>query len=236
MTAAVIEGADATGSNLAHLPAGFAVLAGYSTGSEGIPWSAEQWAAHPDAIRIDQSPADTAADETADLLDYENGAATLADVAPWALAAQSAYARAARPGQRHPAIYASLDNLTPVCNALAAARVTGAGLVVADWNDTKDAAIAALQASSGPYPVVGVQYADEGLYDLDVFLASWVNTRSAKKAAQPAPAAKPAVPPGQWDNPAAWTWAEVTITGTGLDGHMYAFAYSKAANTWAKVL
>jgi hypothetical protein len=236
MSDAVIEGADVTGSNLAHLPAGFAVLAGYSTGSEGIPWSEAQWAEHPDAIRIDQSPADTPAGETADVLDVEGGAATFADCAPWALAAQASYAKAARPGQRHPAIYASQDNLTPVCNALAAARVTGVGLVVADWNDTKDAAVAVLQASSGPYPVVGVQYADEGLYDLDVFLASWVNARSAKAAAKAAPAARAAMPPGQWDDPQAWTWAEATISGTGLDGKLHSFAYSKAGNAWAKVL
>jgi hypothetical protein len=236
MTAAVIEGADATGSNLAHLPAGFAIVAGYVTGSDGIAWLAAQWSEHPDAIRIDQSPADTPADETADVLDVERGAATLADIAPWALAAKAAYARAARPGQRHPAVYASQDSLTPVCSALAAARVTGVGLVVADWNDTKDAAIAALQASSGPYPVVGVQYADEGLYDLDVFLASWVNTRSAKATAAAPAVAKPAMPPGQWDDPHAWTWAEATITGTGLDGKVHTFAYSKAGNTWAKVL
>ena len=236
MTNNIIEGADATGGNLAHLPAGFAVLAGYCTGSEGVAWSEAQWAAHPDAIRIDQSPDNTALDETADLLDFENGAATLADIAPWALDAKAAYAKAARPGQRHPAVYASESNLTPVCSALAAARVTGVGLVVADWSDTKDEATALLQASSGPYPVVGVQYADEGLYDLDVFLASWVNTRSAKaKAAVPA-AVKPAMPPGQWDDPAEWTWAEATITGTGMDGKVHTFAYSKAGNVWSKVL
>jgi hypothetical protein len=236
MTADVIEGADVTGANLAHLPAGFAVVAGYVTGSEGVAWSDAQWGEHPDAIRIDQSPQDTPADETADVLDYERGAATLADIAPWALAAKAAYARAARPGQRHPAVYASTSDLTPVCNALAAARVTGVGLWVADWNDTQDAAVAMLQASSGPYPVIGVQHQDAGDYDLDVFLASWVNTRSAK--AQPAaPAAvKPAVPPGQWLDPAGWTWAEVTVTGTGLDGKVHTFAYSKASNVWAKVL
>ena len=236
MTVAVIDGADATGASFSSLPRDLGVYAGYSTGSDGVPWTAEMWAAHPDALRIDQSPANTVMDETADFLDVESGAATLADIAPWALAARSAWARAARPGQRHPAVYASQANLTAVCNALATARVTGVGLVVADWNDTKDAAIAVLQASSGPYPVVGVQYADAGTYDLDVFLASWVNTRSAQPKPAPAPAVKAAVPPGQWNDPGAWTWAEVTVTGTGLDGHVHTFAYSHAGNTWAKVL
>lgn len=236
MTVAVIDGADAPGSNFTSLPAGAGIVAGYVTGSEGIPWSAEMWAAHPAAIRVDQSPVDTPADETADVLDYERGAATLSDIAPWALAARSAWAKAARPGQRHPAVYASESSLTPVCDALAAARVTGVGLWVADWTGSRDDAIAMLQASSGPYPVIGVQYADEGAYDADVFLESWVSERSAKAAPRPAPAVRPAVPPGQWDDPEAWTWAEVSVTGTGLDGKMHTFAYSRAGNTWAKVL
>lgn len=236
MTVAIIDGADATAANYASLPRDLAIVAGYTTGSDGIPWTEAMWAGHPDALRIDQSPANTVMDETADILDYERGAATLADLAPWGLAAQSAWARAARPGQRHPAIYASQSNLTPVCNALAAAKVTGIRLIVANWSDTKDAAVAMLQASSGPYPVAGVQYEDAGAYDLDVFLASWVNTRSApaKPAAKPAP--KPAAPPGQWNDPAAWTWADVTVTGTGLDGKLHSFAYSRQANVWAKVL
>ena len=54
-------------------------------------------------------------------------------------------------------------------------------------------------------------------------------------AAAPA-VVKPAMPPGQWLDPQAWTWAEATITGTGMDGKVHTFAYSKAANTWAKVL
>lgn len=75
-----------------------------------------------------------------------------------------------RPDQRHPAVYASLDSPTSVRNALAAARVTGVGLFVADWTGSRDAAPAMLATSSGPYPVIGVQWADEGA-DVDVFLA-----------------------------------------------------------------
>jgi hypothetical protein len=236
MTAAIIDGADVTGANFSSLPEGTGITAGYVTGSGGVPWSAEQFAAHPDAIRIDQSPANTVMDETADVLDVEAGAATLADIAPWVLAARSAWAAASRPGQRHPAVYASRSSLTAVCNALAAARVTGVGLWVADWTGDRAAAAAMLEASSGPYPVIGVQYADRGLYDADVFLESWVNARSAKAAPRPPAPVKAAVPPGQWDDPHAWTWAEVSISGTGEDGKMHTFAYSREANVWAKVL
>jgi len=83
--------------------------------------------------------------------------------------------------------------------------------------------------------VVGVQYANEGLYDIDLLLASWVNTRSAKTApVQPVPV-KAAVPPGQWED-AGWEWAEVAMVGKGLDGNMHSFAYSQAGNTWVKIL
>ena len=44
------------------------------------------------------------------------------------------------------------------------------------------------------------------------------------------------MPPGQWDDAADWTWAEVSVTGTGLDGKMHTFAYARSANVWAKVL
>jgi N-acetylmuramoyl-L-alanine amidase len=57
-----------------------------------------------------------------------------------------------------------------------------------------------------------------------------------RSGAQAEPVAKPAVPPGQWLDPKTWEWAEVTISGTGLDGKTHSFAYSRTANVWAKVL
>jgi len=49
--------------------------------------------------------------------------------------------------------------------------VTGVGLFVADWTGSRDAAAAMLAGSSGPYPVIIVQWADESARDVDVFLA-----------------------------------------------------------------
>src|SRR5579875_2578767 len=99
---------DCTGRNLAaalaQVPAG-SQLAGYVTGTGPVPWTAADWQAHPTAVRIDQSPVITAADTTADVLDFEAGAATLADIVPWARAAWSNRSKGVRPGQRWPAIY-----------------------------------------------------------------------------------------------------------------------------------
>ena len=227
MTYAVISGADTTTGNVGALP-NVGLVAGYVTGP-GIAWTAAQWAAHPNAVRIAQSPV-IATDEAAnaDVLDVENLAATFADCGPWALAAMAAWKAGVRPGQRWPAIYASQSNLTPVCNALAAAKITGVGLWVANWSDSYTAACQMLQASSGPYPVIGVQYANAGAYDLDVFLASWATYKSV------APAPKAQVPPGQWLNPAAWEWKDAQVTGHGMNGQMYTFTLDTATGTWAK--
>src|SRR5260370_16008426 len=107
---------DATHENIGHLPHGQA--AGYVTGSPSIKWTPADWAAHPGAVRIAQSPLLTA-DEApyADVLDVEAFAATAAYCAPWARNAQAAFSNAARPAQRHPAIYASASIIPAVVNA-----------------------------------------------------------------------------------------------------------------------
>jgi hypothetical protein len=216
---------DATHDNVSHLPAGRA--AGYSTGTgTHIKWTAADWAAHPGAVRIDQDPA--ASDPTADVLDVEAGAATPASAPGWAMRAAADYARAARPGQRRPAIYMSRSQVTAVCNALAAGGVTsGVGLWVADWNKTRAQAEAEVAAASGPYPVIGVQYANSGLYDVSVFSEAWLKETSVTH-----PAAPP-VPPGPWNDPDAWNWTDVAIVGVGLDGRFHLFHLE--GGTWVKI-
>ena len=177
----VTFGADATGSNFSHLPKGL-LYAGYSTGSGGVAWSAEQWNANPTALRICQDIGAT--DQTADILDVESGAATLMDCAPWARAALANFHKAARPGQRSPAIYCSASNVTSVVNALTAGGVkSGIGLYVANWGISREEAAAELGKSSGPWPVVGYQFSEMGAYDLDVWLSSWMNPSRKKEFA-----------------------------------------------------
>src|SRR6516162_2517112 len=141
-------GYDVIGANLQHAPAG-AQLAGYSTGSGPVPWSAAQFTAHPGTVRIDQDPA--ASDPTADVLDVERGAATTGDCPGWAKRAMADYGAATRPGQRWPAVYASASEVTPVVNALIAGGVTtGVGLWVANWDLTKAQAFADVLNAAGP--------------------------------------------------------------------------------------
>jgi hypothetical protein len=219
---------DATRGNISHLPKGQA--AGYATGSGTVPWTAADWAQHPGAVRIDQDPA--ASDPTADVLDVEAGAAGPPVAAGWAKRALVDYLTAKRPGQRRPAIYMSRSQVTAVCNALTAGGVkSGVGLWIADWSRTQAQAAAEVSAASGPYPVIGVQYSNAGLYDISVFSAAWLKEVSV--AQQPEPV-KPPVPPGQWNDPNAWEWADVVTAGVGKDGKFHLFRLE--GGHWVKVL
>jgi hypothetical protein len=193
----IVFACDVTAANYGRQPAGLQ-LAGYSTGGSGIAWTAAMWAAHPGAVRIDQDPAATVV--TADVLDVENGAVPVGSprVATWAQDAMISYAEAKRPGQRQPAVYCSASNVTANVNALIAGGVrSGVGLWVANWNLTSAQSVAEVLAASGPFPVIGVQYTDEGDLDLDVFSAVWLDTVSGKPAPQP-----PA--------PASWSFGPLT--------------------------
>lgn len=177
---------DCMGSKLGTFPVPEGVLlAGYVTGNGGVPWTPAQFAAHPDAIRIDQSPENTAPDETADVIDIENDAATLADLPQWVHAAWGNYHASVRPGQRQPAPYMSRTTVTPVVNTLIAAGITsGIGLWLAAPMQSAMAA-QLVNDASGPFPIIGVQYAFLPDHDVSVFSTEWLNTVSGKTPATP---------------------------------------------------
>lgn len=184
-------GFDAIAQNISHLPPGHQA-AGYVTGTDGtggtlaIKWSDAELAAHPGVIRIDQSPVLTGIDETADVLDIENGAATIAEAATWYKAALANYFKAARPGQRHPAMYCSQSNVTPLVNQLTADGVkSGPNLWVANWSDTQSEAIAAVLGAGGPYPIIGIQFFSGAFIDFDVFDVGWLAKVSAPTTTPP---------------------------------------------------
>jgi hypothetical protein len=183
MTIATVTVCDAIRANVAHLPKGLA--AGYSTGSGVVPWGPAEWKAHPGAVRICQDP--HATDTTADVLDVEAGAATVGVAARWAEAAAASVAAGKRPGQRHPAIYMSLSAVTPVVNALIAGGIhSGPGLWIANWNLSAAEAAALIHASGGPFPVIGVQHRNAGLYDVSEFSKPWLDAVSGDPAVRPA--------------------------------------------------
>jgi len=176
---------DATGANIGGLtiPPGIGT-AGYMTGSAGVPWTMNQWIAHPGAVRIDQSPVNTPADETADAADFETGAVLLGDLPGWYHAARISYANGTRPGQRQPAIYCSYSARTQVVNALIAAGITsGPRLWLADWDTAPEIYADILSTSGGPFPVIGMQLHNAGTHDVNLMLTSWLDTVSKAPAA-----------------------------------------------------
>ena len=182
MTIATVTVCDAIRANISHLPKGAA--AGYSTGSGVVPWGAADWKAHPGAVRICQDP--PASDTTADVLDVEFQAATIARCAPWAEAAAANVAAGKRPGQRHPAIYMSLSAVTPVVNALIAGGIReGVSLWVANWSLTVAEATALVAHAGGPFPIIGVQYRNAGTYDVSVFSKPWLDAVSGDPVTHP---------------------------------------------------
>jgi hypothetical protein len=230
MTIALVTVCDATGANISALPAGLA--AGYVTGSEGVPWTAADWAAHPGAIRIDQTPASTVWDATADVDDYENGAVQLSELAGRAKARMASFVSGLRPGQRRPAVYCSAASVTPVVNALIAGGIaSGVSLFVASWDNDQTEAAEAVREAAGPFPVIGRQFENNGSYDTSVVSQAWLDAVSVA----PAPVGQPQVPPGQWNNPAKWSWKQVLINGQGLNGVNYAFAFNPSTGSWDPV-
>jgi hypothetical protein len=222
MTTVIVH--DAIGANVSHLPDGPA--AGYSTGSGDVPWTAAQWKAHPGAVRIDQDPG--ASDPTADILDVERGAATPASCVGWVKRASICYMTASRPGQRKPAIYVNRSNRTAVADALIAGGIReGVGLWLANPGMTRAAAEAMVDGASGPFPIIAVQYQFGAQYDTSVFSQAWLQEVSVTAPAKPEP------PPGEWRNPAEWTWKDVWEIGIGLDGNLHVF--HKEGGTWVKL-
>jgi len=172
----IVLGFDATSSGLAHVPAGQHQLAGYTTQlnpGDGIAWTTPQWDAHPGAIRICQNAAAT--DLTADVLDIERGAATIADAPGWYRDAVGHYHAGTRPGQRWPAFYASQDNITPLVNHLISSGITsGPGLIIANWSISEGQAAHEVLGAGGPFPVKGMQFQSFQFYDVDVWSESWL--------------------------------------------------------------
>lgn len=172
---------DCMGSNLGKFPVPHGVLlAGYVTGNGGVPWTPQQFAAHPDAIRIDQSPQNTPADELADVLDVEQQAATLADIPAWVDAARINYATRRRPGQRMPCIYMNQSTVTPVANTLIRAGLTSGIYLWLAAPMTSTMATAELEAAGGSFPIVGIQYQFLGDHDVSLFNTEWLTNVSGK--------------------------------------------------------
>lgn len=180
---------DCTSANLpAVKPPPGVLMACYVTGTPDIRWSDNQIAAHPGAVRIDQAPVNTTADETADVLDVERGAATIDDIPGWVEAARTSFGHAIRPGQRRPAVYLEHSELTPAANVMNAAGLTsGVGIWLTEPMTLPEAEQLVINAS-GPFPIIAVQYEFGPEFDISIVSAAWLNDVSkAPQTSHPGP-------------------------------------------------
>jgi hypothetical protein len=173
MTLATITGYDVTSENYNHRPA-TGQPAFYVTGTVDVIATPAMRSAYPAAILINQSSSDQ--NVIADVYDVETGALTPAQVPSLIQSARTA--RLSGNGRRNPAVYVNESNLTTVVNELVTAKLTNVPLWLANYTFTLAEAVSLLQASSGPYPIIGYQYEDAGTYDADVWLESWVDSVS----------------------------------------------------------
>ena len=184
----LVWGWDAIHANLSGVPAGQG--AGYTTGTRDIKWTAADFAAHPGAVRICQDAA--ASDATADVLDVEQYAATPELVPGWFARAIAARQAGQRADQRAPAVYCSLSVVPAVAAALGASGELGKpDLWVADWSWTMDEAAARIGTVIDGLVVVGVQFANRGQFDSDVFSSAWLASVVTGPAPPPPPSGGP---------------------------------------------
>lgn len=147
---------DSIGSTADNIPTTTTKVAGYVTGTGGVPWSALEWTrfAKSGRVRIDQSPG--AVDPLgSDVLDVESGASPAAAAVDW-LKARIANNRPVG------AVYGSGDALTAVEAAFKAGGVSPANHLyvwLADWNLNEAEATALLGKIMYGMEVAAVQWA-----------------------------------------------------------------------------
>jgi hypothetical protein len=173
---------DSTHGSVPNVPLSTTKVAGYVTGSPDIQWTTADWARFPKAskVRIDQAPGGHAfATGGAEVLDVENGAATIANAVAGVLERQKK--------NEYSTIYISQSNLTALQDALRAAKavMNRVGFWVANWSLSETEAAAALgnelvaiqyaSPTSNPLTIIpgGTMTLRQANVDLSVTLSSW---------------------------------------------------------------
>lgn len=169
---------DTTGDKVSHLPANTQV-AGYTTGPVNIRWTTAQFAAHTTptpAVRIDQDSG--ASDPTADILDVENGAATVSEIPTWIQLARDSFNKVKRPGQRWPGVYCSLNTLDSAVQMLSQHGINNVPFGIAELTNKADATTK-VSSATGPFPRVWQQYAFGSNFDSGIVSVPWLANVSA---------------------------------------------------------
>jgi hypothetical protein len=175
---------DTIHADVGNIPVNTPKVAGYSTGTPDIRWTAADWDRFPRSgkVRINQDGStDVSEASIANVADFEVGAFTEAQVVEWVKLRKHSHIASA--------IYVAASNRASLTSALREAGLTGVDLWVADWS-LSEAEAAKMLTTSGDYPVVAVQWASpasnpdtlvpgsaktlaEANVDLSITVASW---------------------------------------------------------------
>lgn len=179
MAIPILDMYDTTQDKVSQLPAG-QQSAGYTTGSVSVKWTPAQFAAHVNptpAVRIDQDSG--ASDPTADILDVENGAATVSEIVRWIQLARQSFNAGTRLGQRWPGVYCSLNTLNAAVAVLTNANLSNVPFGIAELTNRQDA-VTKVSTATGPFPRIWQQYAFGGNFDSGIVSLPWLQHVSVK--------------------------------------------------------
>jgi hypothetical protein len=143
--------ADAIRTNAGHLTKfNGAAVAGYVTGSGSVPWTGATFDLFPHKYKVRINQHDNAPALLGNVFDVETNAWKLSDVV--------AAIEARHNANRHVSVYLSKANLPTLANELTSRKLV-ASIWLANWDLTEAEARAAVEAASGPFPLVAVQFA-----------------------------------------------------------------------------
>ena len=216
---------DAIHASVDNVPASAPKVAGYTTGTPDIVWTAADWARFSHSkVRICQ---DEGSDQSADVLDIEPGAATNANAVTWA--------RARKTRGHVPSFYTSVSNLTPLLNTLEAAGITSGYLWVANWNLSEGEAAKLVTGQNGPFPIKAVQWASPSSNPGTLVPGTGLTLAQANCDLSVADRSWPSVPPPPLHTSAPappGLWKSAQLLGIGLDGNAWGTTYDAVTGKW----
>jgi hypothetical protein len=230
---------DTIGMTSGNIPINTPKVAGYNTGSNGVPWSTADWDRFPNAGKIIMcQDADYSTWHSADGGDVEPGAMTVAGFVKGATLRQQL--------GWNTVAYVDKDNVAALVKACNAANLTKVELWIGDWKLDQAEAAAQLGQTVAGYQIVAIQWASptsnpttmvpgstqnlkEANLDLSVTLPAWFAAKTDMVPVQPpttVPVPTPVTPP------VASTEATLIITDADGDDIMLTVKSHDGGKSW----
>jgi hypothetical protein len=233
---------DTIGKTSGNIPVNTPKVAGYNTGSNGVPWSTADWNRFSNAGKVIMcQDADYSTWHSADGGDVEPGAMTVAGFVKGATLRQQF--------EWNTVAYVDKANVAELVKACKAANLDKVELWIGDWELNQEQAASQLGQTVGGYQIVAIQWASptsnphtivpggtqtlrEANLDLSVTLPAWF---AAKADAVPVatPVATPVAPVAPVvTTPVSSTEATLIITDADGDDIMLTVKSDDGGKSW----